>query len=95
MDAGKVKTDTPLKIHFSLSNLSLNWDGDKYESILELAEDNNIDISSGCRYGDCGTCSTQLLEGTVVYNHATGIPPDPGYCLPCSCRPITSITLQA
>jgi len=84
-----------LRVHFSLSGLTVDWDGDRYESLLELAQDRNIDISAGCRYGDCGTCSTQLLEGSVTYNHVTGIDPDPGYCLPCSCRPLTSVTLKA
>jgi len=83
-----------IKVHFALSGHAQDWD-DKYESILELAQDLNVEISSGCRYGDCGTCSTQLLEGTVEYNHVTGIDPDDGYCLPCSCRPLTSVTLKA
>jgi ferredoxin len=83
-----------LQVHFALSNLSRDWD-EKYESLLDFAEDLHIDISAGCRYGDCGTCSTQLLAGAVKYNHATGIDPDQGYCLPCSCRPRTSITLNA
>lgn len=84
----------PLTVHFENSNITRLWDG-KYDCILDLAEDLSIDISSGCRYGDCGICSTQLLEGAVRYNHETGVDPDPGYCLPCSCRPLTSITLKA
>jgi ferredoxin len=89
------ESDDAVQVHFSLSGLSFNWDGDRYESLLELAVDQGIDVSAGCRYGDCGTCSTQLLEGAVTYNHVTGIDPDAGYCLPCSCRPLTSITLKA
>jgi ferredoxin len=83
-----------LQVHFALSNLSRDWD-EKYDSLLDFAEDLQIDISAGCRYGDCGTCSTRLLAGAVEYNHATGIDPDDGYCLPCSCRPRTSVTLNA
>lgn len=85
---------TPIRIHFALSNVTHDWDS-KYECILALAQDLDIDINSGCRYGDCGICSTPLLEGTVKYNHETGVDPDDGYCLPCSCRPLTSITLKA
>lgn len=85
---------SPLIVHFSESNLSVEWD-DQFESLLDLAEQHGMPINAGCRYGDCSTCQTQLLEGKVNYNHATGVRPDAGYCLPCSCRPLTSITLAA
>jgi ferredoxin len=81
-------------VNFSLSAKSLTWN-DSCESLLDFAEENNIEISAGCRYGDCGTCLTRLVEGRVIYNHQTGIDPDQGYCLPCSCRPDGSITLDA
>jgi ferredoxin len=92
-DSRPEKSAVP-QVRFSISDVAFDWD-DQYDSVLELAQDQNIDISAGCLYGDCGTCLTQLLEGTVVYNHATGVQPDAGYCLPCSCRPLTSITLKA
>jgi len=64
-------------------------------TILEFAQKHGISISYGCTYGDCGTCLTDLLSGEVEYLHQTGIQPDPGTCLPCSCRPKTSIVLGA
>jgi ferredoxin len=93
--AAAPKTAGALEVRFSRSDISVGWENGRYESLLDVAEEWNIDISSGCRYGDCGTCLTQILEGAVVYNHATGVEPDPGYCLPCSCRPLTSVTLNA
>jgi ferredoxin len=81
-------------VRFSLSGIDRLWE-EKYESLLDFAEQLGIEISAGCRYGDCGTCLTELLDGVVVYNHRTGVRPDEGYCLPCSCRPSTSITLNA
>ena len=64
-------------------------------TLLELAETYRIPLDSGCTYGDCGTCLTDLLSGDVEYLHQTGITPEPGTCLPCSCRPKTSVVLQA
>jgi hypothetical protein len=37
----------------------------------------------------------RLLEGQVMYPHATGARPDPTCCLPCSCCPVTSVVLDA
>jgi ferredoxin len=93
--AASPKAVAALEVRFVLSDVSAAWEEDRFDSVLDLAVELGIDISSGCRYGDCGTCLTQLVEGTVAYNHATGIDPDSGYCLPCSCRPLTSITLNA
>ncbi len=55
---------------------------------------NGVEISFGCRYGDCGTCMTRLIRGKVKYLHPTDVHPDPGTCLPCSCKPETAIELD-
>jgi ferredoxin-NADP reductase len=83
-----------LHVVFARSGRSVRWRDDA-KTLLQFAEANGIEISSGCLYGDCGTCLTRLLDGEVVYNHPTGISPDVGTCLPCSCRPATTITLDA
>jgi ferredoxin-NADP reductase len=81
-------------VTFARSQVSVPWTGE-VQTLLQLAEMNGVDISSGCQYGDCGTCMTRLLEGTVQYLHPTGARPDPGACLPCSCRPERSVVLDA
>lgn len=35
-----------------------------HKSILEILEDNGIPVLSSCRSGVCGTCETDVLEGT-------------------------------
>ncbi len=70
------------------------WTG-KEATLLEFSENHSIPISYGCTYGDCGTCLTDLISGEVEYLHQTGITPEPGTCLPCSCRPKTSVVLRA
>ncbi len=83
-----------IMVTFARSEITAPWTGE-VQSLLQLAEINRVDISSGCQYGDCGTCMVRLLEGKVTYRHATGARVDPGCCLPCSCRPETSIVLDA
>jgi ferredoxin len=88
------QTSEHIMVVFAFSNEAIPWTGEE-STLLEFAEAHNIPISSGCTYGDCGTCLTDLLTGEVEYLHPTGITPEPGTCLPCSCRPKTSVTLRA
>ena len=94
--SGTEEQASPSKITvtFAQSQITVPWTGE-VPSLLQLAETNRVDISSGCQYGDCGTCMVRLLEGKVTYHHAVGARIDPGCCLPCSCRPETSIVLDA
>lgn len=82
------------KIRFAGSDRALDWDS-RFRSILEFAEANDVEISSGCLFGDCGTCMTTLISGEVKYTHPTMVEPDPGTCLPCSCVPTSDIVLDA
>jgi ferredoxin len=88
------QASSELLVTFSKSGRSVPWDRDA-ESLLEFAEAHGVDISFGCRYGDCGTCMTRLIRGAVEYLHPTGALPDTGTCLPCSCKPETDIELDA
>lgn len=81
------------KIEFSKSKKTLLWDS-RYRSLLEFAESNNIFISSGCLFGDCGTCLTKV-SGQVKYIHPTMVKPKDGECLPCSCVPVENILINA
>lgn len=80
-------------VEFRRSGKTLSWD-DRFPSLLEFAEYNDIDISSGCLFGDCGTCLTKL-QGEVQYKHPTMVKPGKGECLPCSCVPASDISLDA
>ena len=88
------ESSSGVTVTFARSDVTVPWT-DEVPSLLQLAEINRVDISSGCQYGDCGTCMVRLLEGKVAYRHVTGARIDPGCCLPCSCRPETSIVLDA
>ncbi len=85
---------TEFSIEFLKSGKTLLWDK-RYRSILEFAEGNDIEISSGCLFGDCGTCLTEIKEGNVHYLHQTLITAEKGKCLPCSCVPTSDVVLEA
>ncbi|MEO6150052.1 MAG: FAD-binding oxidoreductase [Mucilaginibacter sp.] len=88
--AGEAKGIT---IYYNREKVELEWDS-RYRSILEFSEAHDIEIVSGCLFGDCGTCLTTLMKGEVKYMHPTMIQPDSGDCLPCSCVPVTDIVLD-
>jgi len=88
------KIDTEFSVEFSISGKKMRWDN-RYKSILEFAEGNDIDINSGCLFGDCGTCLTEIEEGDVHYMHKTLVTVENGKCLPCSCVPVSNLVLKA
>ena len=90
-DATEVSSSS--KIKFSSVPDPIAWSG-KYESILELAEDNGIEIDSGCRAGSCGTCQTALLKGKVRYPEGAQPDCDPGHCLACIAKPEGDVELD-
>jgi ferredoxin-nitrite reductase len=76
-------------IAFVRSRQQVVWPGET--SLLEVAEQANIDIPSSCRAGNCGTCKQRLLSGEVRYDgEPTGLTAgdrDSGYILTCIAYP--------
>jgi ferredoxin len=60
------------KVEFKRSNITVDWD-DRFESILELAEESGISIESDCEQGFCGTCKVKLLDGEVTMETDDGL----------------------
>ena len=87
-------THEGVMVDFTRSNRKLLWDN-RYRSILEFAEAHDIEISSGCLFGDCGSCLTNVQEGIVKYIHNTTVIPGKGECLPCSSVPVGNLVLDA
>lgn len=83
-----------IQVHFIKSNKTVEWDHD-YKNILEFAESNDIRLEAGCMFGECGACSTKLVDGSVDYNYETATKAVKGNCLPCSCHPTSNISLDA
>jgi len=84
----------PINVTFSASGKTLEWDP-SCDSLLEFAEQNGVEIASGCRAGGCGSCQTAIVGGEVSYNHSLDFDPEPGTCLVCVTRPKRDVTLEA
>jgi len=83
-----------IRVVFDKSGKTVSWNVNS-GSLLEFAEGHGININSGCRAGNCGTCLTALKSGEVAYLQETGARPEPGSCLTCVCIPKTDIVVDA
>jgi ferredoxin len=86
-----------LTVEFKKSNKAAEWE-DRFESILELAEEHGVEIESDCRQGFCGTCKTKLLSGEVNMEVTDGLDEeelDQNIVLPCVAIPTTDIVIDA
>lgn len=92
-DATAAKAPTAT-VTFARSQKTVAWDG-SHESLLDLAEANDIAMDCGCRAGNCGTCITALKSGDVSYLNEPGSPPENGSCLTCISVPKGDVTLDA
>ena len=84
-------------VEFRKSEMIVNWD-DRFENLLELAEEKGINIESACREGFCGTCKTRLLSGKVDMEIADGLEDEDlkqNMILPCVARAKSNIVLEA
>ena len=81
-------------VNFSASGKKINWDSD-CDSLLDLAEANQINIEFGCRAGSCGSCETDLLSGKVRYIEGATPTCSPDKCLVCIAQPQGSVELGA
>jgi len=86
-----------LKIEFKTSGKTVEWD-DRFESILDLAEENGISIESDCEQGLCGTCKIRLISGKVEMEAEDGLDDadlEQNMILPCVSTPLTDLVIEA
>lgn len=79
---------------FGKSQVVTQWASD-CDSILGLAEANEVSIESGCGAGSCGTCATKIVSGDVLYSNDEHIDCEPGHCLVCIAQPNGPLELDA
>ena len=82
-----VSVDLLPAVHFAKSGLEV-FGGDMSLTILDLAEELDIDIPSSCRVGSCGSCKVLLKKGITATDdeEADGLSAeeiDEGYILTC------------
>jgi ferredoxin-NADP reductase len=69
-----------------------------YETLLSVAERNRIDIPASCRVGQCGTCATRVLAGSVEMESDEGLSPAQraeGFSLLCVGRARGMVSIEA
>jgi uncharacterized protein len=81
-------------VKFVKSGITATWKPES-DSLLELAEANNVDIEFGCRAGNCGACVTAILKGEVEYLSEPGEMPEAGSCLSCVSIPKSDLEFDA
>jgi len=84
---------TDIEVEFSRSGVSTNWDL-SFDSILDLAEANGLNLDYNCRSGVCHTCMCRLAEGDVEYIEEPLDPPDDGFVLICVCKPKNKVVID-
>ncbi len=89
-----VDNATTYPVTFTRSGVNAVWDG-RDASLLELSERVGVEIANACRAGNCGTCETKIGKGDVIYPEPPDFPVQDGHCLPCVCRPVGELALEA
>ncbi len=67
------------------------------EYILDIAEDENINLPSGCKQGNCSACVAKIVRGEVDQTEQTFLNPqeiEAGYTITCVAYPLSDCTLQ-
>ncbi|HEY8097581.1 MAG TPA: iron-sulfur cluster-binding domain-containing protein, partial [Methylobacter sp.] len=82
---------SPQLITLLKSGKTLTWNPES--SLLKLIEDAEVKASSGCRVGQCESCSVKLVAGNVSYPDGINTPPA-GECLLCVAIPLGPLSLN-
>lgn len=74
--------DRMTKIRFARSDVEVEW-SPEFDSILDAAEQAGVDVDSGCRAGNCGSCQIAILKGKTRFTKEPGCEPQEGCTLSC------------
>ena len=82
------------QVVFEKSNVTVKWNPDT-GNLLDFALENGVEIPSGCRAGNCGTCTIAIKSGSVQYVSEPGAQLEEGSCLTCIASPDDDLILDA
>jgi len=85
-----------IQVEFKQSGKTVEW-SDNYESLLDLAEANGVEIETQCEAGVCGTCKTRMISGKVDMEVQDGLEEEDvaqNMILPCVAVPLTDLVLE-
>jgi len=80
-------------VSFARSGIAVRF-GDRWGSLLELAEACDVPADWSCRTGVCHRCESGLVAGAVDYDPAPLDPPADGYALLCCATPRDDVTID-
>ncbi|VEP16820.1 Flavodoxin reductase family 1 protein [Hyella patelloides LEGE 07179] len=99
-DITKEKPENIISVNTTQERSSIVFDklgkeiaGDREDTILEIAEQEGIELPSGCRMGACGACKLPLLAGEVNYDDDPDC--EPGHLLTCIAKPVGRVVIEA
>ena len=90
----KPTSGAAIPVSFTVSGKTIDW-FEESGTLMDMMDEQGIPYESGCRTGGCGTCETAILEGEVEYENEPEYEFEKGSCLPCVCKPKTSLRLNA
>lgn len=82
----------PRTVHLTESKKSFTW-SPGLGTLLDAADHHGISLPSGCRVGQCESCSIGVVEGSVA--HLSEHEGDPETCLTCQAVPLSDLSLKA
>ncbi|CAN1211397.1 2Fe-2S iron-sulfur cluster-binding protein [Tumidithrix helvetica PCC 7403] len=89
IESAKADITGESKVEFAKSEKSVTWNPNSV-SLLDFAEENDLNPDYSCRAGVCGTCMCKLLEGEVTYLETPTATIDEGSVLICISKPKTA-----
>lgn len=79
-------SEVGVPVVFAQSAKEARWEPES-GSLLDLAEARGLTSEYSCRGGSCGTCRTNILEGSVTYDHKPGFEVNKNEALICCAKP--------
>lgn len=76
--------------------LDLTIEVPENEYILDMAEDNDIRLPSGCKQGECSACVAKIISGEVDLSEQKFLKPseiEAGYIITCVATPLSDCTI--
>ena len=84
---------TGYSVEFLRSGTKSIYQG-SHSNLLSHAIAHDVEIPSGCRIGNCGSCTVRLLKGTVRYTRPREFFGSPDEIQPCICVPTSDLIIE-
>jgi len=92
--SGAADTPATCQVTFARTGKKCGW-SENAGNLLDFASANGVEIESGCRAGNCGTCVIAIKSGKVTYVTEHGAELEVGTCLTCIATPDGDLVIDA